>query len=82
MVAAVVLAPAEMAETVSQEELIIFCKEQLASYKAPSAIWYRDQLLRRLELGKVLRFMLRDEYMKKGRKLFHEKYARYHVVPA
>ena len=79
MVVAVVLAPAE---TVFQEELINLCKGQLASYKALSASWYRDQLLRRFELGKVSRFMLRDEYMKKGRKLFHEKYARYHVVPA
>ncbi|HOO91590.1 MAG TPA: class I adenylate-forming enzyme family protein [Syntrophales bacterium] len=65
VVAAVVLAPGETEETTTQEELIGFCKEQLASYKAPSAIWYINQLPRRFELGKVLRFMLRDEYMKK-----------------
>jgi len=66
VVAAVVLVPGETAETVTQEELIGFCKEQLASYKAPSAIWYIDQLPRRFELGKVMRFMLRDEYIKKA----------------
>ncbi len=65
VVAAVVLAPGQTAETVPAEELIGFCKEQMASYKAPSAIWYIDQLPRRFELGKVMRFMLRDEYMKK-----------------
>ncbi|MBN2284757.1 MAG: acyl--CoA ligase [Deltaproteobacteria bacterium] len=64
VIAAVVLAPGETAETAPEEELIGFCKEQLASYKAPSAIWYIDQLPRRFELGKVMRFMLRDEYMK------------------
>ena len=65
VVAAVVLAPGESAETLPQSELIAFCKEQLASYKAPSAVWYVDRLTRRFELGKVMRFMLRDEYMKK-----------------
>ena len=61
VVAAVVLKPGESA---SQEEIIRFCKERLASYKAPSSIRFLPSLPRTFEGGKVKRNVLREEYVR------------------
>jgi long-chain acyl-CoA synthetase len=47
-------------QTATQEELIAFCKEHLATFKAPCLIKFRDELPK-LPTGKVLRRVLRDE---------------------
>jgi long-chain acyl-CoA synthetase len=47
-------------KTATQEELIAYCKEHLASYKAPCLIKFRDELPK-LPTGKVLRRVLREE---------------------
>ena len=47
-------------QTATGEELIAYCKENLANYKAPSLIEFRDELPK-LPSGKVLRRLLRDE---------------------
>ena len=45
---------------VSEQELIDLCRQQLASYKKPSAVVFRDTLPRNAT-GKVLKRVLRDE---------------------
>jgi long-chain acyl-CoA synthetase len=47
-------------QTATQEELIAYCKEHLATYKAPCLIKFRDELPK-LPTGKVLRRILREE---------------------
>jgi long-chain acyl-CoA synthetase len=47
-------------QTTTEEELIAYCKEHLASYKAPFLVKFRDELPK-LPTGKVLRRVLRDE---------------------
>jgi acyl-CoA synthetase (AMP-forming)/AMP-acid ligase II len=47
-------------QTATQEELIAYCKENLANYEAPSLIKFRDELPK-LPTGKVLRRVLREE---------------------
>jgi long-chain acyl-CoA synthetase len=47
-------------ESVSEQELIGYCKERLASFKAPVRIEFRDDLPK-LPTGKVLRRVLREE---------------------
>ena len=42
-----------------------FCKADLASYKVPSIIEFRDALPRTFEGGKVKRNVLREEIKKK-----------------
>lgn len=46
--------------SVSEDELIEFCKEQLASYKVPKEIDFREELPKTL-VGKVLRRVLVEE---------------------
>lgn len=58
VVAAVVLA--EGAEA-SEDELILWCKEHMASYKKPRKIFYVEQLPR-TTLGKVNKVALREKY--------------------
>jgi long-chain acyl-CoA synthetase len=59
----VVLKPGE---TATAEEIIAFCREHLAAYKAPKVIEFRDTLPRNL-IGKLLRRELREqEVAKKG----------------
>nr|WP_277398163.1 hypothetical protein [Neobacillus citreus] len=48
-------------QTVSEEELIIFCKEKLASYKKPSSIEFIESLPKS-PVGKVVRRLLRDPH--------------------
>jgi fatty-acyl-CoA synthase len=50
---------------VSEDELIIHCREYLAGYKKPSAIVVVDELPRNAG-GKVLRRVLRETYSEKG----------------
>jgi len=57
----VVLKPGQ---TASADELITFCREQLAPFKVPKAIEFRDALPKTL-IGKVLRRQLAEEDKKK-----------------
>ena len=50
-------------ETATGEEIIAFCKEQMAAYKAPRQIEFRDELPKSL-VGKILRRELRTESSK------------------
>ncbi len=47
-------------ETASEEEIAEFCKAQMAGYKRPKSIEFRDELPVS-PVGKVLRRVLRDE---------------------
>jgi len=47
-------------ETATEQEVIDFCRERLAAYKAPKLVEFRDSLPTSA-VGKVLRRMLRDE---------------------
>ena len=51
-------------ETTTPEEIIEFCKTNLAAYKVPKLIEFREELPKTM-IGKVLRRMLRDEEEKK-----------------
>jgi acyl-CoA synthetase (AMP-forming)/AMP-acid ligase II len=59
--ASVVLRPHE---TLTEKELVEFCKSDLASYKTPSFIQFVGALPRTFEGGKVKRNVLREEYAK------------------
>lgn len=52
-------------ETVTEEEIIAFCRERMARYKAPRLVEFRDTLPKTL-IGKVLRRALREEEAKKA----------------
>jgi long-chain acyl-CoA synthetase len=43
------------------EEILIYCREKLASYKVPRSVEFRDSLPR-LTTGKLYKRLLRDEY--------------------
>ena len=47
----------------SEEELISFCKENLASYKKPRSVEFRTELPKS-PTGKILKRMIRDDYWK------------------
>jgi long-chain acyl-CoA synthetase len=51
-------------ESATQEELIDYCKDQLATYKLPTEIEFRDELPKS-NVGKVLKKNLRAEELKK-----------------
>jgi acyl-CoA synthetase (AMP-forming)/AMP-acid ligase II len=51
-------------EPITEEDLIQFCKKELASYKCPSCIYFIDELPRTFEGGKVKRRELRERYSK------------------
>jgi acyl-CoA synthetase (AMP-forming)/AMP-acid ligase II len=53
-------------ETVTQEEIIDFCKANLASYKKPKSVDFIDALPRNA-MGKVLKRDLREKYGKSVR---------------
>jgi acyl-CoA synthetase (AMP-forming)/AMP-acid ligase II len=53
-------------ETVTQEEIIDFCKAHLASYKKPKSVDFVDALPRNA-MGKVLKRELREKYGKSVR---------------
>ncbi len=50
-------------ETATQEEIIEFCKERMASYRVPRAVEFRDDLPKSM-IGKVLRRELREEELR------------------
>jgi long-chain acyl-CoA synthetase len=50
----------EQGETASADEIIAFCKGELAAFKAPRIVEFRDELPKSL-IGKVLRRHLREE---------------------
>jgi len=47
-------------ETASEEEMIAFCKERMASYKAPKAVFFDD--VPRTPTGKAMKFMLVNKF--------------------
>ena len=47
-------------EQVTEEDVIAFCKEKLATYKAPKLVEFRKELPKSA-VGKILRKVLRDE---------------------
>lgn len=51
-------------ETLTEEELMIFCKDKLAAYKRPKLIEFRDELPKSV-VGKILRKELRAEEIAK-----------------
>ena len=51
-------------ETATEEEIMAFCKENMAGYKRPRQIEFRDEVPVS-NVGKVLRRVLRDEEMAK-----------------
>jgi malonyl-CoA/methylmalonyl-CoA synthetase len=56
-----VLVPSSAAKPPGADELIVFCREQLAAYKKPRQIFFRDTLPRNA-LGKVQKHVLKEEY--------------------
>jgi fatty-acyl-CoA synthase len=56
----------KLGETVTQEEIIDFCKAHLASYKKPKSVDFIDALPRNA-MGKVLKRELREKYGKSVR---------------
>jgi long-chain acyl-CoA synthetase len=59
----VVLKPGQ---TTTEKEIIEFCKTKLTAYKVPKMVEFRDSLPKSA-VGKVLRKILREEEMKKGK---------------
>jgi long-chain acyl-CoA synthetase len=53
-------------ETVSEEDIIGFCRERLAKYSVPKMVEFREELPKTM-IGKVLRKALREEEMQKDR---------------
>jgi long-chain acyl-CoA synthetase len=51
-------------ETATEEEILDFCKENMAGYKRPRVVEFRDEVPVS-NVGKVLRRVLRDEEMEK-----------------
>jgi acyl-CoA synthetase (AMP-forming)/AMP-acid ligase II len=52
-------------ETMTEEEVIEYCKGHLASYKKPKSAEFAESLPRNPS-GKVLKTVLRERYLKKG----------------
>jgi long-chain acyl-CoA synthetase len=53
-------------ETVSEEDILAYCQKNMAGYKRPRQVEFREELPVSA-VGKVLRRVLRDEEIKKGR---------------
>jgi len=49
---------------VTQEEVIKFCKERIASYKAPQYVEFRKEMPK-TTVGKILRRVLKEETLKR-----------------
>jgi len=54
-------------QTATVDEIIDFCREKLAAYKAPKLVEFRDSLPKSA-VGKILRKVLRDEELNKVQK--------------
>jgi long-chain acyl-CoA synthetase len=50
-------------EVAAQEEIVCFCRENLAKYKVPKKVEFRKELPK-TPVGKVLRRVLREEAIK------------------
>jgi acyl-CoA synthetase (AMP-forming)/AMP-acid ligase II len=59
----IVLKPCEAA---TDKEIIAFCRERLTAYKVPKLVEFRDALPKS-SVGKILRKLLREEEMTKGK---------------
>ena len=53
-------------ETATEEEIIAFCRENLARYKVPRSVEFRQELPKSM-VGKILRRMLIEEEMAKAK---------------
>jgi long-chain acyl-CoA synthetase len=53
----------EYKDTISEQEVIDWCKENMTHYKVPSIVEFREELPKTM-VGKVLRRVLRDEELK------------------
>ncbi len=53
-------------ETASEQEILEFCKENMAGYKRPKIVEFRDELPVS-NVGKILRRVLRDEESDKAK---------------
>ncbi|WP_305080543.1 AMP-binding protein [Microbulbifer guangxiensis] len=51
-------------DSLTEEELIAFCRDNMTAYKVPKQVEFRDELPK-TNVGKILRRELRDEEMKK-----------------
>jgi len=51
-------------QTVTPEEIMAFCRERMAAYKAPRTVEFKTDLPKSL-IGKVLRRVLREEELRK-----------------
>jgi len=51
-------------QTATAEEIIDFCRQNLAKFKVPTAVEFRDSLPKTM-VGKILRRMLVEEEKKK-----------------
>ena len=51
-------------ESLTEDEVIAFCKEELTNYKRPKYVEFRDELPTTM-VGKVLRRVLKEEEKKK-----------------
>jgi long-chain acyl-CoA synthetase len=54
-------------QSVTEAEIIDFCKEKLAAYKAPKLVEFRSELPKSA-VGKILRKVLREEEAAKQKK--------------
>ncbi|MFW6135369.1 MAG: long-chain-fatty-acid--CoA ligase [Chloroflexota bacterium] len=52
-------------ETATEEEVLAFCRENLAPYKVPSFVEFRDELPKTM-VGKILRRVLLEEELEEG----------------
>lgn len=52
-------------EKIDEEALLTYCRERIAGYKVPRQILYVDVLPRNTS-GKILKYQLRDAFMKEG----------------
>ncbi len=66
MVTALVVLDAET-DAVSEEELVKYCRKNLAGYKTPKRIEFREELAR-TATGKLQKFKLREEFWKDSKR--------------
>ena len=60
-VKAIIVLKPEYTNQVSEEEILRFCRENMAAYKAPKIVQFVDELPK-TATGKILRRILRDKY--------------------
>ncbi len=60
-----VVVPQDPSDPPSESEIITWCRERLASYKKPSRVVLVEELPRNAS-GKVLKFQLREQYVREA----------------